>query len=487
MKYEVVIGLEIHLELQTQSKLFCGCSTAFGREPNTNCCPLCLGLPGSLPVFNRKAIELAVTAALALNSSIQLKSRFDRKNYFYPDLPKAYQVSQYDQPLARGGCLEIEFEGSRKHVNLERIHLEEEAGKLIHAGDSILGADYTLVDYNRAGIPLLEIVTTPELCSGREARLFLEDLRLVLLYCGVSDCKMEEGSLRCDANISLRSTGSRELGTKAEVKNMNSFRSVEQALDYEAERQEAILSAGDSVIQETCHWDEEKKVTVPLRGKEGSSDYRYFPEPDLLPLVLQSSFVESLAAALPELPYERRLRLQEQYQLAKKEAFLLTENRELGDFFESVARQYEDYRSLINWVQGDLLYQLHESGKHAKEIEPRLLIELLLLVDKGIINRPVAKDLLTEMIKTGESPQKMVQERGIEQISGRDKLLPIVEQVVNENPEAVKNFHRGKKKALAFLVGKVMASTGGRADPNELNQLLKEKLIKKRTGGRMKD
>jgi len=278
-RYETVIGLEIHVELQTASKLFCGCSARFGSEPNANCCPICLGLPGSLPVFNRRAIELAVIAALALNSEVQGKSRFDRKNYFYPDLPKAYQVSQYDQPLAKGGYLDFIINENSRRINLERVHLEEEAGKLLHAGESILDAEYSLVDYNRAGIPLLEIVTKPDLRSGSEARLFLENLRLLLLYAGISDCKMEEGSLRCDANISLRLTGSQELGTKAEVKNMNSFKAVEAALNFEAVRQEKILNSGGKIDQETCHWNEETKETIPLRGKEGSSDYRYFPEP----------------------------------------------------------------------------------------------------------------------------------------------------------------------------------------------------------------
>ncbi len=478
MQYEIIIGLEIHLELQTRSKLFCYCSTAFGQEPNVNCCPICLGLPGTLPVFNRRAIELAVTAALALNSEVQLKSRFDRKNYFYPDLPKAYQISQYDQPLARGGLLEVEFAGERRIINLERVHLEEEAGKLMHAGDSIFDSDYSLVDYNRAGIPLLEIVTKPDIRSGHEARLFLEDLRLLISYTGVSDCKMEEGSLRCDANISLRPVGASELGIKTEVKNMNSFRAVEMALNFEAKRQEAILTAGGVITQETCHWDEDKKETIPLRGKEGSSDYRYFPEPDLLPLVLETAFIENIASSLPELPYRRRLRLKEDYGLDNKEASLLTENRDLGDFFEEAAKGYKNHRNLAKWVQGDLLFQLRDSGKTAGEIDPGLLVELLTLLDRGEINRPVAKELLAEMIQSGKSPQKVAREKGMERISGREKLLPLVERVISENLDAVESYRQGKEKAVAFLVGRVMALSGGRADPGELNQLIKEKIGK---------
>lgn len=476
MEYEVVIGLEIHLELQTKSKLFCGCSTSFGREPNVNCCPICLGLPGTLPVFNRRAIELAVAAALSLNSSVQGKSRFDRKNYFYPDLPKAYQISQYDQPLAQGGYLEVEVDCENQKIELERVHLEEEAGKLIHSGDSIFESDYSLVDYNRAGIPLLEIVTRPVIRSGREARLFLEDLRSLLLYSGASDCKMEEGSLRCDANISLRPFGTTELGTKAEVKNMNSFRAVELALNFEIKRQEAILSSGGKIVQETCHWDEEKKETVPLRGKEGSSDYRYFPEPDLLPLVLEKEFIAEIAASLPEMPLQRRRRMVEEYGLESKDALLLTENRSSGDFFESAAREYDNYSNLAKWVQGDLLFQLRESGKSADQVEPGLLVELLILLDKGEVNRPVAKELLAELVRVGKSPREMLKEKGLGRISGRQQLLPLVEKTIAENPDAVENYRQGKENALKFLVGKIMASTGGRADPQELNLLIIEKL-----------
>ncbi len=477
-KYEVVIGLEIHLELLTKSKLFCSCSTTFGQEPNTNCCPVCLGLPGSLPVFNRRAIELAVTAALALNSKVQLYSRFDRKNYFYPDLPKAYQVSQYDQPLARGGFMEIESGENGRVINLERVHLEEEAGKLIHAGDSIMGSAYSLVDYNRAGIPLLEIVTAPDIKSGQEARVFLEDLRSTLLYSGASDCKMEQGSLRCDANISLRPQGTEKLGTKAEVKNMNSFRAVELALNYEAERQAEILSAGGTIIQETCHWDEGSKKTIPLRSKEGSSDYRYFPEPDLLPLVLEQAFIDNISATLPELPAARRKRLKDDYEMSAAAAALFTANRELGDFFESAAQDYDRYNNLANWIQGDLQYQLRESGKEAGDLDAKAFIELLELLDQGEINRPVAKELLTNMLDSGKSPKKMVEEKGLGRISGDKELQPMVDQVISENPDAVENYLNGKDKAIAFLVGRVMAMTKGRADPAELNKMIKERIKK---------
>ncbi|HPU00979.1 MAG: Asp-tRNA(Asn)/Glu-tRNA(Gln) amidotransferase subunit GatB [Firmicutes bacterium] len=476
MKYEAVIGLEIHVELQTRSKIFCGCSTAFGAEPNTNCCPICLGLPGTLPVLNRRAVEYAVKAALALNCQVQEKSVFARKNYFYPDLTKAYQISQERMPLAWGGYLEVDFPTGSRRIHLQRVHLEEEAGKLVHAGDSILSAAYSLADYNRAGLPLLEIVTAPELHSGQEARLFLEELRLLLLYTGVSDVKMEEGSLRCDANISLRPAGSTGLGVRAEVKNLNSFRAVEQALNYEFERQARILAEGGELFQATCHWDDSRKATVVMRRKEEAADYRYFPEPDLPPLVLERSFIEAIREQLPELPRERRRRLQEQYGLSAEEAAMLVEARELADFFEAVAESYRDYRSLANWVQGDLVYRLRESGKSAAELSPAMLVELLELLDAGEISRPVAKELLAEMVKSGVSPKKLVQQRGLGRISDRETLLPLVEQVIAENPDAVENYRKGKEKALAFLVGKVMALTRGRADPQELNRLFREKL-----------
>ncbi len=477
-RYETVIGLEIHVELQTASKLFCGCSATFGGEPNSNCCPVCLGLPGSLPVFNRRAIELAATAALALNSEIQGKSRFDRKNYFYPDLPKAYQVSQYDQPLAKGGFLDFRIKNEIRRVNLERVHLEEEAGKLLHAGESILDAEYSLVDYNRAGIPLLEIVTRPDLRSGSEARFFLESLRLLLLYIGVSDCKMEEGSLRCDANISLRPTGSQELGIKTEVKNMNSFKAVEAALEFEAVRQEKILNSGGKVGQETCHWNEETRETIPLRGKEGSSDYRYFPEPDLLPLLLEKSLIRELAASLPELPLQRFQRLQDNYGLAESEAQIFIDNRDLGDFFESAAKTYNNYRNLANWVQGDFLFQVRERGYRLEKTLPDHLVEILVQLDNGEISRPVAKNLLAESLKTGRSPLELIATNNLGRITGRDQLLPLVEQVIAENPGAVDNFRRGKEKAVAFLVGKVMALSSGRADPGELNRLFRDIITK---------
>ncbi len=476
MNYETIIGLEIHVELLTRSKMFCGCSTAFGEQPNTNTCPICLGLPGTLPVVNRRAVELAIKAALAFHGKIQEESIFARKSYFYPDLSKAYQISQNERPLNRGGYLDLSFpEGSRR-IRLDRIHLEEEAGKLVHAGDSILDATYSLVDYNRAGIPLMEIVTLPDLRSGKEARFFLEELRLTLLYAGVSDCKLEEGSLRCDANISLRPVGSNRLGVKTEVKNMNSFKAVEMALDSEARRQEEILSAGGQVTSATCHWEEESRQTIPIRVKGSAADYRYFPDPDLPPLAVDRFLIDKIRVELPELPPQRRLRLQEQYGLEEPEAVMLTSFPQLADFFEEAANHYPDYRNLFNWIQGDLVYQLRETNTPLESFSSGLLVELLKLLDEGQINRPVAKELFPEMLKTGASPRKLVSSKNLGRISGRESLEPLVDKVLAENPEAVENFLQGKKKALAFLVGKVMAITRGRADPQEVSGLLREKI-----------
>jgi len=475
MDYEAVIGLEVHLELKTRSKIFCGCSTAFGMEPNSSCCPVCLGLPGSLPVLNRSALEMAVKAALALSCRVEGRSRFDRKNYFYPDLPKAYQISQYELPVARGGYLEIDLPGGIKRVNIERVHMEEEAGKLLHAGGSIMESDYSLVDYNRAGIPLLEIVTAPNISSGKEARLFLEELRLLLFYCDVSDCRMEEGSLRCDANISLNLPGA-AMGNKVEVKNMNSFRAVEYALDYEAQRQAEILSRAGEIVQETRHWDEENRVTVSLRGKEEASDYRYFPEPDLPPLLIEESWVQELKEALPELPAHKRLRFEEQYRLDPKDVAVLTSSPELACFYEEAARHVEDYTGLANWVKGDVLRIHNDSGKAIGEMTPLALAETISLLERGEISRPVAREVLEEALVRGKNPAQVVQDRGLGRIADPGTLGPLIEKVLQENPKAVESYLQGKEKALGFLVGKVMAATRGRSDPAAVNTILRDKL-----------
>jgi len=476
MKFMPVIGLEIHVELKTATKMFCGCSTSFGAEPNTHCCPVCLGLPGSLPKTNGKALELGIKASLAMQAGVEKISRFDRKNYYYPDLPKAYQISQYDLPLARNGCLEIPGAGGDKKIKIERCHLEEEAGKLIHAGDNILDAEHSLVDYNRAGIPLMEIVTAPDLNSGQEAYLFLNELRLLLLYHGISDCRMEEGSLRCDANISLGQTGSDRLGTRVEVKNMNSFRAVKMAIDFEARRQEKILTGGGEIIQETRHWDENKKVTLPMRGKEEASDYRYFPEPDLPPLHLDESWIEKIKGQLAENPSDLRRRFYEQYRLESKEIEVLISQPNLSYFFEEAAASYSDYPKLAHWITGEILRLVNEQKLSLEEMASSALVETLQLLDKGTINRAVAKEVLEEALLKGKSPETLVSSRNLGKISEEETLLPLIEEVLQENPIACQSYQQGKEKALDFLMGKVMGMTGGRADPPTVKRLVKQKI-----------
>lgn len=477
-KWETVIGLEIHAELLTESKVFCGCSTQFGAEPNTHVCPVCLGLPGVLPVLNKKAVELAIKAALALNCSIAEYSKFDRKNYFYPDLPKAYQISQYDLPLGKDGWVELETEDGVRRVGIIRVHLEEEAGKSVHSGENILGSTYSLIDYNRCGIPLIEIVTKPDIRSPEEARLFLERLKAILQYTEVSDCKMEEGSLRCDANISLRPAGSQELGVKTEVKNLNSFRAVQRALEFEVNRQRKLLDAGEEVVQETRHWNEARGITVSMRSKEEAHDYRYFPEPDLVPVEVERQWVEELRATLPEMPAARRQRFIEEYGLPAYDAAVLTSSRHLADYYEACAARVEDPKLASNWVMGELQGLLNERELDVKEcpVGPEGLAELLQLVRNETISNNVAKDVLAEMFASGKSARAIVEEKGLKQISDTGALLQIVERVIEENPGPVEDYKQGKKKAIGFLVGQVMKATRGQANPQKANQLLREKL-----------
>ncbi len=473
MSYRTVIGLEIHVELKTDSKMFCGCSTTFGSEPNSHCCPVCLGLPGSLPVVNRRALEKGIKAALALNCTVEKNSRFDRKNYFYPDLPKAYQISQYDVPLAHGGYMELGYDGGKK-VSIQRCHLEEEAGKLIHAGNSIMEADYSLVDYNRAGIPLLEIVTSPDLQSPEEAHYFLNELRLLLLYNEVSDCRMEEGSLRCDANISLAAPGLDELGAKVEVKNLNSFKAVKAALEYEVGRQAQILSSGGKITQETRHWDGQQKITLFMRGKEDASDYRYFPEPDLPPLQLEDAWIEEIRNTMVETPEARKKRYRKQYGLDEGEVEILVNHPDLCIFFEQAAGKYTNYRKLYNWSAGEILRIAHEHHLSADRLEPYILVEILQILDRGDINRGVAKEVLEEALLDGKNPSRIVEEKNLEIIGNVDVLEELVKKVLQENPQACRDYMEGKKKALEFLVGQIMARTRGRADPSAVRKLIEE-------------
>lgn len=476
--WEIVIGLEIHVELLTRSKVFCSCATGFGGEPNTRVCPVCLGLPGSLPVLNAKALEYAVKTGLALNCEIASFSKFDRKNYFYPDLPKAYQISQYDLPLCRHGYLEIEAGGVRRRIGITRVHLEEETGKSLHAGTSIVDSPFTLLDYNRAGIPLVEIVTEPDIRSPEEARVFLEELKRVVEFAGVSDVKMEEGSLRCDANISVRPRGASRLGTKTEVKNMNSFRAVQRALEYEAARQIATLRAGGRVVQETRHWDDAAGVTRGMRSKEQAQDYRYFPEPDLVPIVLSPEQIEQWRRELPELPAARRERLAREYGLPAYDAAILTASKRLADFFEEAARAFPDPKMVSNWVMGELLRLLKAENKELDQVplQPSDLVGLLSLVRDGVISGATAKEVFEEMFHTGDPAASIVDRRGLRQISDEGALREIVRRAMAANPDAVQSYRQGKEKALGALVGAVMKETRGKANPQLVNRLLLEAL-----------
>lgn len=481
MEYEVVIGLEIHVELSTESKMFCGCSArTFGEEPNTFTCPVCLGLPGSLPVINEKAVEYTAKIGLALNCEIAQSTLFHRKNYFYPDMPKDYQISQYDLPICIGGYVDVETKDLTRRVGITRVHLEEDTGKLTHISRTgrIGEADYSLVDFNRAGIPLVEIVTEPDIRSPEEAKAFTQKLKSILEHLEVSDCNMEEGSLRCDANVSLRPVGSEELGVKTEVKNMNSFRAIQGALAYEIERQKAILKRGEVVEQETRHWDDAGNVTVSLRTKEYAHDYRYFPEPDLVPMELSKDWIEEIRVTLPELPDVRRKRFEEVYGLPTHDAVLLISSKAMGDFFEECAETYPDAKRVSNWMMGELSMYLNAANLEIDEcaVTPRHLVQLLKLIDDGTVSGKMAKSVFEEMFETGKLPKIIVEEKGLVQITDREEIARIVEMVVEENPSVVEDYRSGKERALGFLVGQVMRLTQGRANPQLVNVLLKEKL-----------
>lgn len=478
-EYEVVIGLEIHAELLTDAKVWCGCSTAFGAAPNTQVCPVCLGLPGSLPVLNRQAVAYAIKAGLALNCSIAPTARFDRKHYFYPDLPKAYQVTQDDVPLCGRGYVEFELNGETRRVGIHHIHLEEEAGKSMHAGDRLMDAEFSLIDYNRGGIPLIEIVTEPDIRSPEEARVFLESLKSILEYTQVSDCKMEQGSLRCDANISLRPKGSEQFGNKAEIKNLNSFRAVQRALEYEVRRQTELLERGEPVAAETRHWDEAKGVTVMMRTKDEEDDYRYMPEPDIPPLEIDPAWVDELRAELPELPRAKQRRFVEQYELPEYDAGVLTADAKVADFYEACVAAYGRPKVVSNWIMGEFLRLLREDGVEVTDVPltPAGLAELLGLVDKGVISGSIAKEVFEEMFRSGKQAGAIVKERGLEQISDEGQLAAIVDQVIAEHQDAADNVRAGEMKAIGFLVGQVMQKTKGKANPKLVNELLRARLV----------
>lgn len=475
--YEVVIGLEVHVELKTATKIFCSCSTSFGADPNTQVCPVCSGFPGMLPVLNQQAVEYAIRTGLALNCEIAEICKFDRKNYFYPDLPKAYQISQYDRPICLKGHLDIEGENGSRHIGITRAHLEEDAGKLIHQG-TITTTSFSLVDLNRSGVPLLEIVSEPDMRSAQEARAYMEKLRSILLFAGVSDCKMEEGSLRCDANVSVRPYGETKLGTRAEIKNLNSFRSLEKAIEYEARRQIEALEDGELIVQETRTWDEDKQVTRSMRSKEEAHDYRYFPEPDLPPLRIDREWVERVRNAMPELPDQAQHRLVKDYELSTYDAALLTVTPEILAFFDTAVQEYADAKAVSNWMMGELNRLLNQNGIDIiqSRITPQHLVRMLQLMDKGTISGKMAKVVFEEMFASGRQPEEIIEEKGMVQISDEDTLKKIIDETVTAHPKVVEDFKNGKEKAFGFFVGQIMKATRGQANPALVNTLLKDRL-----------
>jgi len=481
MKEKVIIGLEVHIQLMTKAKMFCNCSTDYiGKKPNTNTCPVCLGLPGSLPVLNRKVIEYAIKTGLALNCKVNTISRFHRKNYFYPDLPKAYQISQFDMPLNSNGYMDIPKENSneKRRIGITRIHIEEDAGKLVHeeSGDSV--STYSLVDYNRCGIPLAEIVTEPDLRSPEEARVFLIQLRSLVQHLGVCDGNMEEGSMRCDANISICDSETGKLGIKTEIKNMNSFKSVKKALEYEVMRQKKIIENNEKVVQETRRWDEAKNITISMRSKEEAHDYRYFPEPDLPPLKIDKEIIEEIRNHLPELPVTRKKRFIDNYQLPEYDAEILTSSKALGDFFERAVSDYKNIKILSNWIMGELLRFLNEEKIKLEKspIPPDNLVEMLKLIDKGTISGKMAKEVFKKMFQTGKKASQIIKEEGMTQITDESELIEIIDKVIKENPKSIDDFREGKEKALNFLIGQVMRYTRGRAKPDFVFEALKKRM-----------
>lgn len=477
MVYETIIGLEIHVELNTKTKIFCGCSTKFGAKPNSNTCPICMGLPGTLPVLNEEVVNLAIKAGSILNCRINKINKMDRKNYFYPDLPKAYQISQYDLPLCSEGSLEFEVKGVKKKVRINRIHIEEDAGKLIHLEQE----PYSLIDYNRVGVPLAEIVTEPDMRSPEEAVAFVKALKAMMEYADVSDCKMEQGSLRCDANISLRPVGEDKLYSKVEIKNINSFRELQKALEKEQKRQTELYSFGEGykIKQETRRWDSGKGRTITMRTKEDAHDYRYFPDPDLVPVIISQDKIEKINSSIPELPPEKKKRFIEEYKLSSKEVDILIGDKALSKFYEDTVQLGSDCKIAANWVLGDVLRVLNEEEMESSDmtLKPESLNELIRLVDKGSISVSAAKQVFDEMFETGDSAEKIVKKKGLSQISSSDVLEKIIDEVLSENPKSIEDYKNGKLQAAGFLTGQVMKATKGQANPKLTKELIEKKLM----------
>jgi len=476
-RYEPVIGLEVHVQLATKTKIFCGCPTSFGAPPNTNVCPVCLGLPGALPVLSRQAVEFAIQASLALHCTVNPRSIFARKNYFYPDLPKGYQISQYDQPLAEHGWVDIEIGGVKKRIGITRVHMEDDAGKSIH--DGFKDSDrYTYVDLNRSGTPLIEIVSDPDMRSAEEAYEYLTQLKQVLQYVEVSSCDMEKGHLRCDANVSVRLKGAEKFGTKAEVKNLNSFRFLKLAVDQEIERQVALIESGGRVMQETRLFNPNTGETVGMRSKEHAHDYRYFPEPDLVPLRVSEAWRERVRAAMPELPAARRARFIESYGLREYDAQVLTSTREMSDYFEKVAATSGDARAAANWVMGDLAAQLKAENKEIADspLSAENLGRLVALIGQGKISGKMAKEIFEKIFASNEAPEAVIEREGLSQISDEGALVKIIDEVIASNPKQLEQYRSGKTTVMGFFVGQVMKASRGQADPAAVNRLLKEKL-----------
>ncbi|APF18319.1 Aspartyl/glutamyl-tRNA(Asn/Gln) amidotransferase subunit B [Caldithrix abyssi DSM 13497] len=477
MEYEAIIGLEVHTQLLTETKIFCGCSTKFGAEPNSQTCPVCLGMPGVLPVLNKKVVEFAVLLGLATHCQIRRYNRFARKNYFYPDLPKGYQISQFEEPICENGYLEIETESGKKRIGLIRIHMEEDAGKSVH-DETYVQANESLIDLNRCGTPLLEIVSAPDIRSPQEAHAYLAKLRQLVRYLGISDGNMEEGSFRCDANISVRPVGQKEYGTRTELKNMNSFAHVQKALEYEIARQTELLKAGKQVEQQTLLWDADNNVARAMRGKEESHDYRYFPEPDLVPIHIDVQWFDQIQKALPELPEEKFQRFTVDYKLPEYDARLLTESREVADYFERVAQLFNDFKMISNWMLGEVARALNEQKISITEFKlaPQTLADLLKAIKNKVISGSAAKKVFEYLLQNDSSVEQAIEKLGLKQISDESQIEQFVVQVIEQHPAEVESFKAGKTKVIGFLVGQVMRLSRGKANPQLVNQLLQKKL-----------